>query len=91
MEHFYIIANPKRDQELRLTKELCQFIQDCPTPFQFTEVASKLLIEAGYTKLKENDDWGENPPKKGFVIREKRALIAFNIGGYESGIWSHQL
>ena len=26
MEHFYIIANPKRDQELRLTKELCQFI-----------------------------------------------------------------
>ena len=26
MEHFYIIANPKRDQGLKLTKELYQFI-----------------------------------------------------------------
>ncbi|KAK8893473.1 hypothetical protein M9Y10_021895 [Tritrichomonas musculus] len=67
-------------------EEICQFIQNCPTPFQFAQVASRLLLDAGYTELHENEDWGENPPKKGFVIREKRALIAFNIGGYESGI-----
>lgn len=67
-------------------EELCKFIQDCPTPFQFTQVASNILLNAGYTQLHENDDWTENPPKKGFVIRENRALIAFNIGGYESGI-----
>ena len=71
---------------MQFGEELCQFIQDCPTPFQFTQVASKLLIDAGYTELNEQDDWGDSPPQKGFVIREKRALIAFHIGGYESGI-----
>lgn len=67
-------------------EELCEFIQKCPTPFQFTQHASIQFLKAGYENLIEDYSWGDNPPKKGFVIREDRALIAFNIGGYESGI-----
>lgn len=67
-------------------EELCQFMQNCPTPFQFAQVASIMFLKAGYENLIEDYGWGENPPKKGFVIRDDRALIAFNIGGYESGI-----
>lgn len=67
-------------------EELCQFIKNCPTPFQFAQVASIMFLKAGYENLIEDYGWGANPPKKGFVIRDDRALIAFNIGGYESGI-----
>ncbi|OHT13790.1 putative M18 family aminopeptidase 2 [Tritrichomonas foetus] len=69
-------------------EELVQFINACPTPFQFAQVAAKILTEAGYKELHENEDWndGDGIPKKGFVIREKRCLIAFNIGGYDTGI-----
>lgn len=71
---------------MEIDQEFVDFMDSCPTPYQFTEVASKKLIDSGYTQLHENDDWSQNLPKKGFVIREKRALIAFNIGGYKSSI-----
>lgn len=70
-------------------EELRNFIECCPTPFQFTQHASILFLKAGYENLIEDLPWskdGQPPPKKGFVIREGRALIAYNIGGYESAI-----
>lgn len=67
-------------------EELCQFIQDCPTPFQFVQVATKLLLDSGYPKLKLRDEW-PSTPRKGFFIRKNRALIAFNSSEqFESGI-----
>lgn len=71
---------------MEFEEELCQFIEKCPTPFQFTQYASIQLLKAGFENLIEDYSWGENPPKKGFVVRDDRALIAYNIGGYESGI-----
>lgn len=65
--------------------ELCTFIHNCPTPFQFVQHATQILLESGYSKLNEKRDWDQNITK-GFVLREERSLIAFNIGGYESGI-----
>lgn len=71
---------------MEFEEELCQFIQNCPTPFQFTQYASIQLLKAGFNNLIEDLSWGEDPPKKGFVVRDDRSLIAYNIGGYDSGI-----
>lgn len=70
---------------MEVGNELCEFIKNCPTPFQFVQHASQILLDAGYTKLYEKKDW-DPTITKGFVLREERSLIAFNIGGYESGI-----
>ena len=67
-------------------EELLNFFNNCPTPFQFAEVASRYLLDAGFTQVDDRFTNFNDTIKKGFVIREKRALVAFNIGGYESAI-----
>ncbi|OHS97879.1 putative aspartyl aminopeptidase [Tritrichomonas foetus] len=76
-------------------KELLQFLDQSPVPYFFNEGIRKQLLEAGYDELDEHGDWvlddqspakAEALPKKGFLIRDNRALVAFNVGGYDSAI-----
>ena len=49
---------------MQFGEELCQFIQDCPTPFQFTQVASKLLIDIALGWVGAYNNNAYNKPKK---------------------------
>lgn len=60
--------------------ELLQFLDSSPTPFHAVLEMSKLLMEAGYTELRESEDWDLVAGGKHFVIRNGSSLIAFTIG-----------
>jgi aspartyl aminopeptidase len=68
---------------MSLADEFIDFVWNCPTPYHFGERCSGILEANGYVELREDGAWREIP-SKGFVLREGRALIAFNIGGTES-------
>ena len=42
--------------QMSFREELCHFIQDYPTPYQFVQVATILLLDSGYPKLKLRDE-----------------------------------
>lgn len=66
-------------------QDFLTFLNESPVPYLFTENIRKTLTNNGYVELSETDIWTDIP-QKGFVIRGNRALVAFNIGGYDSAI-----
>ena len=66
-------------------EKFCQFVDACPTPHQFGAYCRKILSEAGYTELNESEQW-TSIPEKGFVLREEKALIAFQNGGLDEAM-----
>ncbi|OHS98258.1 putative M18 family aminopeptidase 2 [Tritrichomonas foetus] len=66
-------------------EEYSEFIQNCPTPYHFAEYARTQLQKAGFTEMKESEEW-ESVPKKGFSIRNERSLIAWNDEGHDRAI-----
>lgn len=62
-----------------MTNELLTFLQHSYTPYHVTENAKNLLLENGFTPLKETEDWILNEGGKYFVERGGSALIAFTI------------
>jgi aspartyl aminopeptidase len=65
-----------------LAQEFIDFVNKCPTPYHFVDYASKALESAGYVEIYEKSE--SDIPQKGYVVRDGRAIIAFNIGGRES-------
>jgi aspartyl aminopeptidase len=59
--------------------DFLDFLDKCPTPFQFGSFATSLLSSHGYSELSEDSQW-PTIPSKGFLIRDGRTLLAFNIG-----------
>ena len=70
---------------MELAKEYIDFLNKCPTPFHFGQVVSEILLSNGYTELKENEEWLEIP-EKGFLLRDGRALIAWQNGGLDKSL-----
>jgi aspartyl aminopeptidase len=64
------------------TDRLLSFLSLCPTPFQFADYARSLLLSHGYTEFQNS----ASLPRKGFVIRHNRSLIAFNNGGTDRAL-----
>ena len=61
-------------------KAFCDFVNSCPTPYQFGSYAREKLVSAGYTELQDSECWDlKTLPKKGFVLRDNRGLIAFQF------------
>ena len=50
-------------------KNLLDFVDSSPTPFQLVSVVSKRLQEAGFEELKEIDSWAGKIKKNGKVLR----------------------
>ncbi len=59
--------------------ELLTFLHHSYTPYHATENVKNLLLENGFTPLKETEDWVLNEGGKYFVERGGSALIAFTI------------
>jgi len=69
---------------MELIREFTDFMDKCPTPYQFGDVISNILIKNSYTRLEENEKWPEAIPEKGFFLRDGRALVAWQMGGLNS-------
>ena len=69
---------------------LSNFLVASPTPYQMCAHASKRLLAAGFTELREDEPWaGKGALRKGgryFFTRAASTLVAFSIGGaFEPG------
>ena len=60
----------------RLNIHLLSDIQSSPTPFHVVSVMSRLLLEQGFKRLQEQDDWGKLDGHY-FVTRNASSIIAF--------------
>lgn len=66
--------------QIEISKELVQFIQDSPSMFHSVHTAAKYLEDAGFTYLKEGEAWKLNQGGKYFTTRNGSSLIGFTIG-----------
>ena len=63
----------------REIEALLQLIQESPTAFQAVAVLKKRLKEAGYTELREAENWKLSAGGKYFTTRNDSALMAFRL------------
>ncbi|MDH5357426.1 MAG: M18 family aminopeptidase [Gammaproteobacteria bacterium] len=63
----------------RFNKQLCQFLDDSPTPFHATTEMGERLEQNGFERLNELDSWGVLPAGRYYVTRNESAIIAFSV------------
>lgn len=63
----------------KYAKELLEFLDATPTPFQSTEQLSKMLEKAGAVKLCEGDEWKLEKDVLYYMTKEGTQLSAFRI------------
>jgi len=66
-------------ENIKVTKDLIEFIESAPTAFHAVEVAAKLLSEAGFVRLSEGDAWKIVPGGKYYVTRNTSSILAFAV------------
>jgi aspartyl aminopeptidase len=64
---------------IKATKELFDFIEKSPSPFHVILNVKAMLLENGFTELKEHKKWNLEAGKSYFVTRNDSAIIAFKI------------
>ena len=60
------------------------FLNKCTCPSAYCKISRKYLLKNEYEEINENNI--KILPKKGFLIRNERSLIAYNIGGLKGSI-----
>lgn len=58
---------------------LFDYIKNSPSPFHTIKEAKRLLLDAGFAELHEQDDWAVKPGGSYFVVRNDSAIIAFKV------------
>lgn len=61
-------------------EKLIRFISSSPTAFHTAENIAQKLINEGFTRLNEWDEWDIQPGGKYFTVRNGSSVIAFKIG-----------
>lgn len=67
-------------KELKLSKELIDFLYDSPTAFHAVKNVKDILREKGFKELREEDSWALDKEFKYFMTKNDSALIAFTVG-----------
>lgn len=70
-------------------RDLCDFIQQSPTPFHAVAAMAARLEQAGYVYLAEEDVWDFEPGGRYYFTRNDSSLIAVQLGAgplSESGL-----
>ena len=62
-----------------ISKQLIEFIEKSPTCFNAVQTMSDILLDEGFTELRENEKWKIEKGGKYFVTRNGSSLIAFTI------------
>ena len=71
----------KMTKNKKYAKELLEFLDAAPTPFQSTDELSKMLEKAGAVKLCEGDEWKLEKDVLYYMTKEGTQLSAFRISG----------
>ncbi|MDX1489764.1 MAG: M18 family aminopeptidase [Pseudohongiellaceae bacterium] len=58
---------------------LLDFIASSPTPFHAVETMASMLLDAGFTRLEEEQSWDIQGAGRYFVTRNDSAIIAFTM------------
>ncbi len=64
----------------RYNQTLFSFLHSSPTPFHAVENIESSLLDHGFIKLSEKEQWSLQNGRSYFVQREKAAIIAFTLG-----------
>ncbi len=67
----------------QITKQFLDFLSSSPTVFHTVDSAKKILVDAGFTELKEKDPWKLKKNSAYFITRGGTSLIAFKTGKYK--------
>ena len=59
--------------------ELKEFLDGCKSMYHTVSCVSAMLEEAGYTRIRETQDWNLEPGGKYYVTRGDSSIIAFRI------------
>lgn len=71
-------------QEKDYVKELFSYIDNSPSPFHTIETTRRMLTEAGFLEVQENQSWSLEKGGSYFVVRNDSAVIAFRIPKQEA-------
>ena len=66
-----------------LNTQLLEFIRHSPTPFHACSQLKKILLDAGFTELKESESWQLSDTGRYLVTRNDSSIIAFSLGQHE--------
>lgn len=71
--------------DVDLSRDLCTFIERCPTMFHTTATIARHLDEQGFTHLKANEPWEVRPGGNYYVTSNGSSIISFRVGEQVSG------
>ena len=77
--------------ESTIAREFLTFINQSPSHFHATAAACQLLEQAGFTRLRERDDWTDKLRPRGsyFYTRNQSSLIAFTLPNTYTPVSNH--
>lgn len=64
----------------KISQEMTDFLQKCPTAFHAVANIARQLSENGYQRLRENETWEIRPGGNYYVTRNDSSVIAFRLG-----------
>lgn len=70
----------KNDINIKITKEMTDFISGNPTAFHTVDSICSVLKDKGYKKLKENSEWKIEKGCGYYVCRGGSSVVAFFVG-----------
>eukprot|EP00250_Pteridium_aquilinum_P006388 c16327_g1_i1 orf=191-1921(-) len=73
-------AASEEQQGSTIVHDLIAFLNESWTPFHATAEVKRLLLEAGFQLLKEEDEWKVMPGGRYFFTRNMSTIIAFAVG-----------
>jgi aspartyl aminopeptidase len=68
------------DPALEPARDLCRYLDASPSPFHAVEETTRRLEAAGFTALREVDEWALSPGGKHYVTRADASIVAFRVG-----------
>ncbi len=67
-----------------LNQKLFEFLRQSTSPFHAARTMARMLREAGFEQLFEDQRWSLQPEQRYFVLRDQASLIAFTLAGPDS-------
>jgi len=75
-----ITMTKSKQASIKIAQDLCNYIEESPTPFHATANLLALFTQAGFVELDESSDWQIEANQAYVVTRNVSSIIAFRTG-----------